>query len=433
MATLREQAREKLVERRKLIEQNRAVIDAQPEQSKWTAETKAEYDRRWADIERLKSDADVLERQAAAEDGVTTPPAPPAKPGATSDRAEPQVIEREFRSGSQGHITGKRTYRLDGTPESREKEMRRLAVGMIHPKDRTAEERALQMDSDTAGGFTVAPQQFVADLIQAEDNALFFRGLATVTQVMGAHSLGRPSLDTDPDDADWTSEIGTGNADSAMAFGKRELTPHPLAKRLLVSRKLARNNPAIDALVRDRLAYKRAVAQEKTFMTGHGAQQPLGVFTASANGISTGRDVSTGNTTTSITFDGLKEAKWTLKQAYWPRSQWIFHRDAGKQIDKLKDGEGQYIWQASVVVGQPDRLLNVPVNFSEYAPNTFTTGLYVGIIGDFKNYWIAESTVMDLQVLFELYAATNQIGYIIRGEIDGLPVLEEAFVRVKLA
>ena len=168
-------------------------------------------------------------------------------------------------------------------------------------------------------------------------------------------------------------------------------------------------------------------------MTGHGAQQPLGVFTASNDGISTGRDVSTGNTTTSMTFDGLKEAKWTLKQQYWNGSQWIFHRDGGKQIDKLKDGEGRYIWQASVIVGQPDRLLGLPVNFSEYAPNTFTTGLYVGILGDFSFYWIVESLGMELQRLQELYAATNQIGFIIRAEIDAMPVLEEAFVRVKLA
>ncbi len=168
-------------------------------------------------------------------------------------------------------------------------------------------------------------------------------------------------------------------------------------------------------------------------MTGHGSGQPLGIFTASAQGISTGRDVSTGNTTTSIQTDGLLEAKYTLKVQYRGRARWIFHRDALKQVAKLKDGDGQYIWQQGITAGTPDRLLNLPYLESEYAPNTFTTGLYAGILGDFQHYWIADALDLQVQRLSELYAATNQTGFIGRLEVDGMPVLEEAFVRVKLA
>ena len=245
--------------------------------------------------------------------------------------------------------------------------------------------------------------------------------------------MGVPTLDTDPADADWTSELATGSEDSDMAFGKRSLTPHPLAKRIKVSRKLIRAVPSSEGLVRTRLAYKFGISQEKGFLTGTGAGQPLGVFTASSDGISTSRDVSTGNTATLIKFDGLKEAKYTLKGQYWPRARWIFHRDGVKQIAKLKDGEGQYVWAESVRVGEPDRLLGFPSMMSEYAPNTFTTGLYVGILGDFANFWIVDALTFELQMLQELYAETNQVGLIGRLETDGMPVLEEAFVRVKLA
>lgn len=78
-------------------------------------------------------------------------------------------------------------------------------------------------------------------------------------------------------------------------------------------------------------------------------------------------------------------------------------------------------------------LLGSPFNMSEYAPNTFTTGQYVGIFGDFSNYWIADALDMQVQRLVELYAATNQTGLIGRMETDGMPVLAEAFARVKLA
>lgn len=292
--------------------------------------------------------------------------------------------------------------------------------------------RALQADSGTAGGYLVQEEQFVSELIEAVRNQVFMRQFATVRSVTNARSLGVPTLETLPDDANWTSELAIGNEDSSMAFGKRELWPRPLAKYIKISKDLLRFSPNAEGIVRDALAYKFGVAMESAYLTGSGANEPLGVFTASTQGISTGRDVSTGNSSTSIQWDGLFEAKYSIKGQYWPRLRWVFHRDAVKQIAKLKDGDGQYVWEPSVQAGQPDRILSFPVTVSEYAPNTFTTQLYVGILGDFSNYWIADAMDLELQRLIELYAGTNQIAYVGRLQTDGMPVLEEAFARVKL-
>ncbi len=298
----------------------------------------------------------------------------------------------------------------------------------------TAEEmRALTADNAVQGGFTVAPEQMVSDLVKFVDNMVFIRQRATKFRLASSASLGALSYDADPDDADWTAELATGNEDSAMTFGKRELHTRPLAKRIKVSNKLLHLNPSIENFVRDRLAYKFGVSQEKAFMTGNGANQPLGVFTASAAGITTARDVSTGNTATAVTMDGLIAAKYSLKGQYWNKADWLFHRNVLEVVSKLKDGEGQYLWRESVRDGEPDRLLGRPVVMSEYAPNTMTTGLYVGILGDFSNYWIADCLDMQVQRLVELYAETNQTGFIGRLESDGMPVLAEAFARVKLA
>ncbi len=257
--------------------------------------------------------------------------------------------------------------------------------------------------------------------------------MATVIPVPNAASLGAPALDNDPADPDWTSEIKTGTEDSTMDFGKRDLYPHPLAKRIKVSKKLIRvSRMNIDNIVRSRLAYKFAVTEENSFLNGDGVNEPLGVMTASNLGISTGRDVSTDNTTTAIKADNLIECKYTLKAQYRRTAQWAFHRDAIKKIRKLKDGDGGYIWKQGLS-DRPDTILEMPMNECEYMPNTFTTGLYVGILGDFSYYWIADAMNMAIQVLTELYAETNQNGYIGRKETDGMPVLEEAFVRVKLA
>jgi len=293
--------------------------------------------------------------------------------------------------------------------------------------------KTLQADLDTSGGYLVAPQLFVQQLLKAVDDQVMIRQYATVYPLGANESLGVPSLDTDLNDADWTTELATGSQDDSTRFGKRELRPHPFAKRIKVSNKLLRSalmDP--EAHVRERMAYKFGITEEKGFMTGNGAERPLGLFTASAQGISTGRDVTIG-TTTAVTADGFIDVLHGLKPQYWNRSRWIMHRDVLKQVRKLKDGNGQYLWQAGLAGGTPNTILDRPYMISEFAPNTLTTGQYVALIGDFSFYWIVDALGLTVQRVVELYAEQNATGFIGRAEADGMPVLEEAFSRGKLA
>jgi HK97 family phage major capsid protein len=293
---------------------------------------------------------------------------------------------------------------------------------------------ALQQDNPTQAGYLVPPEEFVSELIKELADATFMRQKAKVLPPLrGAQSLGYPTKTAGMSSFTWGMELQTPTADTSLAFGKREFKPRPGTSEILISNTLIRNVPNVDALVRGEIAEEVSAALETAYMTGSGANCPLGLFVASADGINTDRDVSTGNTATEIKFDGLMEAKYSVKGKYQTNAEWIFHRDAIKQIAKLKNADGQYVWQPSVVLGTPDMLLGRPVNSSEYAPNTFTTGLYVGLYGDLRNYWIVDSLLMEIKVLTELYARSNQVDYLSRIETDGAPVLSAAFARVKLA
>jgi len=296
--------------------------------------------------------------------------------------------------------------------------------------------RNLQQDNPTQGGYLVAPQKFVNELIKEIDDNLFFRRLAKVLPpLQGAQSLGYPKRISKMSRATRGTELQTPTPDSSLAFGKREFKPSPATAEILVSRTLIRNTPSVDSLIKGEMATAFNEMLEREYMVGTGHNgECLGIFTASNDGIATSRDVSTGNTTSAITLDGLKEAKYSIKEQYQKGLSWIFHRDAIKQIAKIKDNNNQYVWQESVANGEPDRLLGKPVHISEFAPNTFSAGAYVGILGDFKlGYWIVDSLGLEIQVLNELYARSNQVCYIGRLETDGMPVIEECFARVKLA
>lgn len=298
-----------------------------------------------------------------------------------------------------------------------------------------AELRVLQMDDDEGGGYTVTSEQFEAKLIAAVDDQVFLRVLATILSCKTAHSLGVPTLETDASDAEWTTEIAAPTPDDVLAFGKRELYPHPLAKLFLVSEKMLRTSAIdVEGLIKDRMAQKFGAAQEKGFMTGTGVGQPLGIFTASDDGIPTTRDVKADNTTTALTAEGLINALYSLKPQYLKNSKWLFHRLAIASIRKIKDvTSGQFIWQPGLASDKQPSILDRPYIISEYVPHTFTTGLYVGMIADFSFYWIADALDMRIKNLDPLYALTNQVGFLGRLEVDGQPVLGEAFARVQLA
>jgi len=418
--------------RSKLIADARALNDQiQSENRDYSAEEQQRWDAMMTDADKVRESIEREERMMTAEmeAGGETGNRP------YTDNQRENVANIEWRSRGMRAVENGwqeqpewRALLRTATPEyvgAFNRYLRGEAIG--------SEVRALQVDVDTQGGYLVAPMQMVDQLLKGLDDAVYMRQWATVFAVPNAQSLGVPTLENDPADADWTTELQTGSEDGTMNFGRRALHPHPLAKRIKISNTLIRKVPNSESLVRGRLVYKFGITEEKAYLTGSGAGQPLGIFTAHTDGIPTSRDVSTDNTTTAVTVDGLINAKYALKMQYWARARWMAHRDFYKMVIKLKDGDGQYLWRESVRDGEPDRLLGLPAAMSEYAPSTFATGQYVGAVGDFSTYWIADSLSMSMQRLVELYAETNQVGIIGRLESDGQPTLPEAFARVKLA
>lgn len=395
-------------DRQKVVVEMRAILTkTEAEKRHMNAEEQQKYDELYESQENLKRQIENETRQAELEHEMN--------------------VTRDFGSSSE-----KTEGKEGSTPDAQTRAFRNFLLNGYQSLS-SQEQRDLTAGNHVEGGAIVAPKQWVMELLKAVDNLSVIRGMATVHTLVKAVSLGVPTLDSDPSDADWTPEVGTGSDDTEMKFGSRELNPNALAKRIKVSNKLIRSSALpVEDIVRDRLAYKFNITEEKHFMIGHGANQPLGLFTASNNGISTSRDVVGSNTTTAIVADTLIDTKFAVKEAYQNVGSWLFHRDAVKMVSKLKDSQNQYLWQPGLQAGKPDTLLGRPIVQSEYVPNTFTTAKYVGLFGDFKQYWIADSLEVTIQKLVELYAESNKTGYIGRKETDGAPVLQEAFARIKL-
>lgn len=424
--------------RGKLDADSRKILDlAESEKREPTTEELAEWDRMDGEINSVSEEIDRRERQdkrssfLAESRGRITDPVAPSPSGLVDPEPVAKTMTIDMGNGN------KAVFKPGTSDFARCQEAYADAFEnyCAHQGAPTVQ-AGLQTSPDIKGGY-LAPMNFMAELIQALDDAVVMRQLARVLPPISTGvSLGAPSLDADPADADWTAEVPASDIseDDTMRFGARELTPHLLTKLIKVSEKLLRASAlSVEAIVRERMAYKFAITEEKAFLTGDGAQQPLGVFVASDSGIASGRD-TTADAVDSFTADNLMDTLYSLKPQYQNRGTWLFHRQTLKRIRQLKDGEGQYLWQPGIAGGEPSTILARPYVQSENAPSTYTTGLYVAIIGDFKTgYWIVDALSMTIQRINELFTLKNQIGFKGAKETDGMPVLSEAFARLVLA
>lgn len=442
-----------LEQRKKLVEDARRMFEERTKDgAPLSAEDEAKYNKMLDDAQALKRQAETYQK-AEAEDAsiaeawakhkdITTDP----KRGTAVDSQNEAVAAFSARmrevEGPSADARFVRAYR--SLPKAQREALDTLQLEafehVIKHGAFTAPDRyraALNITDVTKGGYFRAPMAFVGGVLKAIDLLMAVRQHATILQDETGEGFGAVSLDANPAVFTWSTEIPAADIteDDTMEFGGRELKPNPFRKLILASKDLADRYPNVVSFLQDRLAYMAAYTMEYGYLLGNGSKQPLGLFTASAHGINTDRDVSTDATGTATTFDHLKEVKHTLRQPYRQdvaNCGWLVHPDFVKKVAKLKDGVQQYYWQPSVQAGEPDRLLNHPVWESELCPNTWTSGLYVGIFGNLKYFWIADYASMSIQRLVELYALRNRDGWIASMASDGQPVLNEAFVRVKL-
>lgn len=299
----------------------------------------------------------------------------------------------------------------------------------------------IQTAEDERAGYFVLSEQMVADIIKNVDDDVFIQSRARVFQCRGAKSLGIRRRKTKADMFNWGAELSdaTLNMESSLTYGKRSLTPYYMTGAFRLSRDLVRMAEVdVEAMVIGELMIDLREFIEDAYLNGTGVQRPLGVLVADAEGISTGRDVTLGTSGgNTFTFNTLLKAKYTLKPKYRNNSVWLFHPDRIYDIATFRSdsgagaGTGQYLWQPSRQVGEPDVLLGIPVGQSYFMPNATGSGAYFGMLADFSYYWVAMGLDMEMQRLTELRARTNEYEYLFRSKLDAMPILEEAFVRLK--
>lgn len=277
---------------------------------------------------------------------------------------------------------------------------------------------ALQIGSDSEGGYLV-PDEYEKTLVEGLEEENIFRRIAKViTTSSGDRKI--PVVAT-KGTASWVDEEGTIN-ESDDSFSQVSIGAYKLGTLIKVSEELLNDSVFdIESYISKEFARRIGSKEEDAFFNGDGVGKPIGIFNTTG-GAEVG--VTTANAT-SITADELIDLFYSLKAPYRKKAVWVLNDATIKAIRKLKDNNGNYLWQPALTANTPDTILGRPVFTSSYVP-TIAAGAKTIAFGDFSYYWIADRQSRSFKRLNELYAATGQVGFVATQRVDGKLILPEA-------
>lgn len=362
-----------------------------------STEDEATYDKMEADVIALGKEIDRLEKQAILDAELNAPMANPL----TGKPANPKLENKTGRAS-------------DEYKKAFWNAMRTRAGEGLDPTVRNA----LQVGTDTEGGYLV-PDEFERTLIEALEEENIFRTLANViTTSSGDRKI---PVVASKGTASWIDEEGAiPEADDS--FGQVSIGAYKLGTLIKVSEELLNDSVFnLEAYISKEFARRIGNKEEEAFFSGDGSGKPTGIF-ATTGGAQLG--VTTAGAT-AITLDEVLDLFYSLKAPYRNKSVFVMNDATVKAIRKLKDGQGQYLWQPSIQAGTPDTILNRPLHTSSYVP-AIAAGAKTIAFGDFSYYWVADRQGRVFKRLNELYAVTGHVGFVATQRVDGKLILPEA-------
>lgn len=192
----------------------------------------------------------------------------------------------------------------------------------------------------------------------------------------------------------WVGETAARPATStpqftSLAFGLGEIYANAAASQQLLDDSEINIEAWLTGEIQTEFARQEGIAH----LSGDGTNKPYGVLTYVTGAANAARhpwgDIKVTNSghATLFTTDGLVGAVYELPAMYEPNAKFFLNRSSLGALRKLKDGQGNYIWQPTYVAGQPSTLLGRPVVDVPDMPNV-GAGNIAALFGDMRETYL---------------------------------------------
>lgn len=273
----------------------------------------------------------------------------------------------------------------------------------VEQRNAQLESRATQTVTSTgsAGGFAL-PEQIERAIARLSVDISPIRAISTV------RTVGTPDykelFDVNGAAFEWLGEAGTRNqtntpdlAEVAPTFGMASAKPQA-------------SEESLDDLFFDvenwlitSAAETIAQGEGAAFVSGNGTNKPTGflagptpVATAdSSRAFGTLQYIASGGASAMPTSaDTFLDMIYAVRARYRANARWVSSKLVLSTMRKYKDTTNQYLWQPSVMAGQPDMFMGYPITEAEDMPAVAANAFPLAF-GDFKEgYLIADRVGM---------------------------------------
>ena len=333
-----------------------------------------------------------------------------------------EALDRELSQPMSTPILEK-PQKVDDTPKSfrATKEYKDAMIDAMRHNFRNVS-NVLQEGSDADGGYLV-PEELDRKLVERLSEINIFRKIADKIKTGGERKIN--IADGDPA-ASWIEE-GGALVFSDAKFSQITLDAHKLHVAIKVTEELLYDNVFdLENHIIKKFSDALSNAEEDAFLNGNGTGKPTGIFDATAGGT-----VAEVLQTASIKADDLLNLIYDLKRPYRKYAKFIMNDKTVAAIRKLKDNNGAYLWQPSLLAGEPDKILGYPVYTSAFCPQMEAGNPFIAF-GDFSYYKIGDRGTRSFAELKELFAGNGMIAFVAKERVDGKLTLPEAVQIMKV-
>ena len=379
---------QELIEKRaKVWETAKNFVDTHEDKNgNLSAEDKETYSRMEAEIEELTNSIERQQRAERREQELSKPVNSP-------------ITGKPYKDESQGEV---KTGRASD-------EYKKAMLTALRSNFRQVS-NVLQEGVDADGGYLV-PEEYDHRLIDVLTEENIMRGIATKITTSGEHKINIAA--TKPAAA-WIEE-GEALSFGDATFEQKILDAHKLHVAIKITEELLYDNAfGLENYIITEFGKALANAEEDAFLNGDGVGKPTGIFDKTKGG------ESIGTLTAALKSDDILDLIYKLKRPYRKNASFIMNDATLAQIRKLKDNNGQYLWQPSYQANEPDKILGYNIRTSAFAPTDAIA------FGDYKYYNIGDRGSRSFKQLNELFAGNGMIGYVAKERVDGLLILPEA-------
>jgi HK97 family phage major capsid protein len=258
---------------------------------------------------------------------------------------------------------------------------------------RAVEAKALSVQSDPDGGYLV-PDQTETEIARLLAEVSPIRAISGVRQVSG--TLYKKPFATTGAAVGWVGEADARPQTATptlaeLQFPTMELYAMPAATSTLLDDSAVN----IEEWLAEEVRIAFAEQESQAFVSGDGLNKPRGFlnYTTIANGTWSWGNIGYIATGTDAAFDAvspgdvLVDLVYSLRAGYRANGHWVMNRRTQAEIRKIKDADGNYLWQPGSQPGGQATLMNFPIAEAEDMPDIASNATAIAF-GDFRRGYL---------------------------------------------